>query len=255
MQMNELFSVKDKVVHISGGSGGIGRRIAEAFAEAGAKVIVSSRSEVALKATGLCYQVCDITDPAQVEHCVQDIVNQFGRLDVLFNVAGINFRHAAETFPVEKLDDILAVNVRGNYLMARACGQRMVAQRSGKIVNIASLHTFQSLSGVSVYGMSKGAIGSMTRALAVEWAGYNVQVNGIAPGFILTELNRKLWDDPKMRNWVDDRTPAHRLGQTSDLVGAAIFLASAASDFIAGQILSVDGGFSAGSTWPLEVPK
>ena len=199
--------------------------------------------------------MCDVTDPVQIERCVEDIVSQFGRLDVLFNVAGINFRHAAETFPVEKLDDILAVNVRGNYLMARACGQRMVAQGSGKIVNIASMHTFQSVPGVSVYGMSKGAIGSMTRALAVEWAADNVQVNAIAPGFILTELNRKLWDDPKMRNWVEDRTPAHRLGQTSDLVGAAIFLASAASDFITGQILSVDGGINAGSTWPLEVPK
>ena len=251
--MNELFSVKDKVVHISGGSGGIGRALAEAFAEAGARVIV--RSKVPLKDTGLCYQVCDVTDPVQIERCVQDIVSQFGRLDVLFNVAGMNFRHAAETFPVEKLDDILAVNVRGNYLMARACGQRMVAQKSGKIVNIASLHTFQSLSGVSVYGMSKGAIGSMTRALAVEWAAHNVQVNAIAPGFILTELNRKLWDDPKMRNWVEDRTPAHRLGQPSDLVGAAIFLASAASDFITGQVLPVDGGFNAGSTWPLTVPR
>lgn len=253
--MNELFSVKDKVVHVSGGAGGIGRRIAEAFAEGDAKVIVSSRREAALKGTGLDYRVCDITDPAQIERCVEGIVNQFGRLDVLFNVAGINFRHAAQTFPVERLDDILAVNVRGNYLMARACGQRMVAQRSGKIINIASLHTFQSLAGVSVYGMSKGAIGSMTRALAVEWAAYNVQVNAIAPGIILTEFNRKLWDDPKMRNWVEDRTPAHRLGEPSDLVGTAVFLASAASDFITGHVLPVDGGFSAGSTWPLEVPQ
>ena len=103
--------------------------------------------------------------------------------------------------------------------------------------------------------MSKGAIGSMTRALAVEWAVRNVQVNAIAPGFILTDLNRKLWDDPKMRNWVEDRTPAHRLGQTSDLVGAALFLASAASDFVTGQVIAVDGGCTAGSTWPLAVPE
>ena len=131
----------------------------------------------------------------------------------------------------------------------------MVSQRSGKIVNIASFHTFQSLPGVSAYGMSKGAIGSLTRALAVEWAAYNVQVNAIAPGFIVTDLNRKLWDDPKMRNWVEDRTPAHRLGQPSDLVGAAIFLATAASDFVTGQVLTVDGGCLAGSTWPLTVPE
>lgn len=253
--MSTLFSVEDKVVHISGGSRGIGRKIAEAFHEAGAKVVVSSRSEADLKSTGLAYQVCDVTDAGQVERCVEAIAGQFGRLDVLFNVAGINFRHAAETFPVEKLDEILAVNVRGNYLMARACGRVMVEQKKGKIVNIASIHTLQSLAGVSVYGMSKGAIGSMTRALAVEWAAHNVQVNAIAPGFIITDLNRKLWDDPKMRDWAEDRTPVHRLGETSDLVGAAIFLASAASDFITGEVLSVDGGFHAGSTWPLAVPR
>jgi gluconate 5-dehydrogenase len=253
--MSQLFSVEGQVVHVSGGSRGIGRKIAEAFSEAGAKVVVSSRTEADLKATGLCYQVCDIMDAGQVERCVNTIVAQFGRLDVLFNVAGVNFRHAAETFPVEKLDDILAVNVRGNYLMARACGRVMVEQKKGKIVNIASLHTMQSLAGVSAYGTSKGAIGSMTRALAVEWAAHNVQVNAIAPGFIITDLNRKLWDDPKMRTWVEDRTPVHRLGEPSDLVGAAIFLASAASDFVTGQVLSVDGGFNAGSTWPLAVPR
>ena len=191
----------------------------------------------------------------QIERCVEDIVSQFGRLDVLFNVAGINFRHAAETFPVEKLDDILAVNVRGNYLMARACGRCMVAQKSGKIVNIASLHTFQSLSGVGVYGMSKGAIGSMTRALAVEWAAYNVQVNAIAPGFIVTELNRKLWDDPKMRNWVEDRTPARQAWATEGSGWRGHLPGELGIDFITGQVLSVDGGFNAGSTWPLTIPR
>ena len=192
--MSQLFSLEGQVVHVSGGSRGIGRKIAEALSEAGAKVVVSSRTETDLKPTGLCYQVCDIMDAGQVERCVNAIVAQFGRLDVLFNAAGINFRHAAETFPVDKLDDILTVNVRGNYLMARACGRVMVERKKGKIINIASLHTMQSLAGVSVYGMSKGAIGSMTRALAVEWAPHNVQVNAIAPGFIITDLNRKLWD-------------------------------------------------------------
>ena len=180
---------------------------------------------------------------------------QFGRLDVLFNVAGVNFRHAAETFPEEKLDEILAINVRGNFLMARDCGKAMIRQGSGKIINIASLHTHQSLDGVSAYGTSKGAIGSMTRALAVEWAKYNIQVNAIAPGFIRTELNAKLWENPTMLNWVKERTPARRLGERDDLIGAAIFLASAASDFVTGQVLYVDGGLTAGQTWPLEVPR
>ncbi|HVW83114.1 MAG TPA: SDR family oxidoreductase [Bryobacteraceae bacterium] len=253
--MNELFSVKDKVVHVSGGSRGIGRAIADAFAAAGATVVVSSREEASLKATGLAYEVCDVTDAAAVERCASSIEQRFGRIDVLFNVAGINFRHAAETFPPDRLDAILDVNVKGNYMMASACGRRMVERGQGKVINIASLHTLQSLAGVSAYGMSKGAIGSMTRALAVEWAARNVQVNAIAPGFIVTDLNRKLWDDREMRGWVEARTPAHRLGQPSDLIGIAIFLASSASDFITGQVIAADGGFTAGSTWPLAVPR
>jgi NAD(P)-dependent dehydrogenase (short-subunit alcohol dehydrogenase family) len=253
--MNELFSVEGKVVLISGGSRGIGRSIADAFHKAGAKVIVSSRQEQSLKATGLDYRVCDISDAGQIKRCVDDVMGKFGRLDVLFNVAGINFRHAAETFPTEKFDEILAINVRGNFLMARDCGKAMIRQGSGKIINIASLHTYQSLNGVSAYGTSKGAIGSMTRALAVEWAKHNVQVNALAPGFIRTDLNATLWENPTMLNWVKERTPARRVGERDDLIGAAIFLASAASDFVTGQVLYVDGGFTAGQTWPLDVPR
>jgi NAD(P)-dependent dehydrogenase (short-subunit alcohol dehydrogenase family) len=252
--MDALFSLNNKVAHVSGGSRGIGLAIAHALQAAGARVVVSARSEPSLKASGLDYEVCDIADAAQIECCVQSIEQRFGRIDVLFNVAGINFRHAADTFSVKKLDEILAINVRGNFLMARACGRIMLAQRSGKIVNIASLHTFMSLPGVSAYGMSKGAIGSMTRALAVEWAARNVQVNAIAPGLIRTDLSASLWRNTELLDWAQKRTPAQRLGETEDLIGAAIFLASTASDFITGQVLCVDGGFVAGQPWPFEPP-
>ena len=253
--MDELFSVQGKVVHVSGGSRGIGRTIAEAFHAAGSQVVVSARSEQALKALGLDYQVCDVADATQIERCVESIVKRYGRMDVLFNAAGISFRHVAETFPQEKIDEILAVNVRGNFLMARACGRFMVAQGSGKIINIASVHTHLSLAGVSVYGTSKGAIASMTRALGVEWAAHNVQVNAIAPGFIRTDMTAKLWKDPKMQDWIKERTPAQRFGEPRDLIGAAIFLASAASDFMTGHVLYVDGGFTAGQFWPIEFPR
>ncbi len=253
--MEDLFSVQDKVVHVSGGSRGIGRAIALAFHQAGARVVVSARNAQTLAATGLEYEVCDIADGAQIQRCVDNIVQRHGRLDVLFNVAGINFRHAAETYPEARLDDILAVNVRGNYLMAQACGRVMIRQRKGKIVNIASLHTGFSLAGMAPYGASKGAIGAMTRALAVEWAQYNIQVNAIAPGFIRTDLNKVLWENEKIRAWALERTPAGRLGEPPDLVGAALFLASAASDYITGQVLYVDGGLTAGQTWPLTVPR
>jgi gluconate 5-dehydrogenase len=253
--MTDLFAVAGKVIHVSGGSRGIGRAIALGLAEAGAEVIVSARNEDSLKATGLPYMVCDVTDPPAVERTVAEIVARHGRLDVLFNVAGISFRHAAEFFPLDKFDDILNVNLRGNFLMARASGRVMVEQRAGKIINVASLHTFQSLPGVVAYGASKGAIGSMTRALAVEWAPYNVQVNALGPGFIVTDLNAHLWEDAEVRAWVESRTPAGRLGQPRDLVGAAIFLASAASDFMTGQVVYVDGGFTAGSLWPVPIPR
>jgi gluconate 5-dehydrogenase len=253
--MQDLFCVRDKVICVSGGSRGIGKAIAESFQAAGAHVLVTAKNESALRATGLDYQVCDVTDSAQIYRCIDYVIGRFGRVDVLFNVAGVNFRHRAASFPEEHLDEILAVNVRGSFLMAKYCGAAMARQGRGKIINIASLHTHQSLSGVSAYGMSKGAIGSMTRALAVEWAKNNVQVNAIAPGFIRTDLNAALWEDSEIRSWVEGRTPAGRLGEPRDLLGTALFLASAASDFMTGQVLYVDGGFTAGSPWPLKIPE
>lgn len=250
----ELFSLKDKVVHVSGGSRGIGRAIGEACVQAGARVVLSARNEATLQASGLDYEVCDIADAHQIERCVGNILQRFGRMDVLFNVAGVNFRHAAETFPEDKLDMILGVNLRGNFLMASACGRAMIARKQGKVINVASLQTHWSTTGVSPYAATKGAIGSLTRALAVEWAEHNVQVNAIAPGLIRTDLNKTLWEDPGILNWALDRTPARRLGQPCDLVGTAIFLASGASDFMTGQVLYVDGGLTAGSRWPLKVP-
>ena len=253
--MDELFSLKDKVIHVSGGSRGIGRAIADACHLSGARVVVSARTQATLEATGLPYEVCDVADSAQIERCVQSILSRFSRLDVLFNVAAINFRHAAETFPAEKVDDLLAVNARGNFLMAQACARPMIEQRQGKIINIGSFQGYMSLAGVSVYGSTKGFIETMTRALAVEWAAYNVQVNAIAPGFIQTDFNKALWQDPQIHAFAVARTPAGRWGTPADIVGTALFLASPASDYMTGQTLYVDGGLSAGSAWPLVVPR
>jgi NAD(P)-dependent dehydrogenase (short-subunit alcohol dehydrogenase family) len=252
---DSLFSVENKVVHICGGSRGIGRAIAQAFHERGAKVVVSARKEGDLKATGLPYEVCDIARSADIVQCVDSIARKFGRIDVLFNVAGINFRHAAETYPDDKLEDVLNVNVRGNFVMARECGRRMIEQKSGKVINVGSLHTGYSLAGMVPYGASKGAIGSMTRALAVEWAAYNIQVNAIAPGFILTDLNRAVLEKPEIKAFAETRALLGRIGEPRDLVGVSIFLASTASDYMTGQVVYVDGGLTAGTTWPLSYPK
>ena len=253
--MDDLFSLKDKVIHVSGGSRGIGRAIADACHQAGARVVISARNQATLEASGLPCEVCDIADAAQIEHCVDSIVQRFGRLDVLFNVAAINFRHAAETYPPEQLDNLLGVNVRGNFLMASASGRVMIEQRSGKIINFGSFQGLMSLAGVAAYGSTKGAIATMTHALAVEWAAYNVQVNAIAPGFIQTDFNKPLWQDPQIHAFAVARTPAGRWGTPADIVGTALFLASPASDFVTGQVLYVDGGLSAGQTWPLTVPR
>jgi gluconate 5-dehydrogenase len=253
--MNGLFSLKDQVNHVCGGSRGIGRAIADACRQAGAQAVVSARTQAALEATDLPYEVCDLAEPAQIERCVASVLRRFGRLDALFNVAAINFRHAAETFPAEKVDELLAVNARGNFLMAQACARPMIEQRRGKIINFSSIQGHVSLPGVAPYGSTKGFIETMTRALAVEWGPYNVQVNAIAPGFICTDLNKVLWENPKVRTWFEARTPVGRLGTPADIVGVALFLASAASDFVTGQILYVDGGFTAGSAWPLVVPR
>jgi NAD(P)-dependent dehydrogenase (short-subunit alcohol dehydrogenase family) len=250
--MSELFSLRDKVVLVSGGSRGIGRAIAEALRNEAARVVVCARYETTFETEGIEFEHCDVANSDQVSRLVERVVSRHGRIDALFNVAGTNFRHAARSFPEDKLEEILAVNVRGNFRMASACGAVMLRQRAGKIVNIASLHTFRSLPGVSAYAASKGAIGTMTRALATEWAPYNVQVNAIAPGLIRTQLNAALWEIPAMRHWADSQTPVGRLGETSDLIGVSVFLASAASDFVTGQIICVDGGLTAGAPWPLE---
>jgi len=218
-------------------------------------VIVSARDEQSLDATGFDHIPCDVLDEGAIRRAVEHVSHEFGRIDILFNVAGVNHRQAALTFPSEQFDRIYGVNVRGAFLMAREAGAVMAAHRGGKVVNIASLHSIHSLPVVSAYGASKGALASLTRALAVEWAPLNIQVNAIAPGLIRTDLNATLWQDPAMLHWVETRTPARRLGTPTDVVGAALFLASPASDFITGQILFVDGGISAGSPWPLNVPE
>jgi len=145
----------------------------------------------------------------------------------------------------------LGANLRGAFLLSREIGRHMLNRRSGCQINIASLNTDRPLKNVAPYAMSKAAVAHMTRALALEWGPSGVRVNAIAPGFILTDLTRKLWSDETMRAWGEGNTPQRRLGTPDDLVGAALFLASPASAFITGQILYVDGGFTAGFAWPI----
>ncbi|RLS67950.1 MAG: SDR family oxidoreductase [Planctomycetota bacterium] len=256
----ELFSVADQNVIVTGGSRGIGRAIAEGFAARGANVLICSRTQesvetalkemqdAGLKADGVA---CDVSDEQQILTTVQSAISRLGHIDTLVNVAGVNRRKRAETVTADDYDFILDTNLRGAFLMSREVGKHMIERKSGAQINIESLNTWMPLKGVLPYAMSKFGMQGMTRGLALEWGRHGVRVNSLAPGFILTDLTRKLWSDPEMQAWNQANAPLGRLGQPEDMVGTAIFLASKASAFMTGQTLYVDGGFSAGWSWPI----
>jgi gluconate 5-dehydrogenase len=259
---DELFSVAESVTLVSGGSRGIGKELARGFAERGANVIITGRDASTLEATARELSsaesevhpiTCDVSSPDQIQKLVETVVDEFGRIDTLLNVAGVNKRQRAESFTVEEYDFILDINLRGAFLLATSVGRRMIAQQSGVQINIDSLNTYAPLKGVTPYAMSKGGLSIMTRGLATEWGEFGVRVNAIAPGFILTDLTQKLWSNPTMHEWGKQNTPLGRLGEVEDMIGAAIFLASEASAFMTGQVIYVDGGFSAGLCWPIDL--
>jgi gluconate 5-dehydrogenase len=261
--MNDpLFSVTDQIVLVSGGSRGIGQALAQGFVQRGAKVIIASRELAALEAaakeisTGkhrVQTVVCDVARPDDIARMVEAVIGEHGHVDTLLNVAGVNRRMRAEQYAVEDFDFILDINLRGAFLVAQACGRRMLERGAGCIINIDSLNTYAPLKGVTPYAMSKGGVTMMTRGMATEWGPRGVRVNAIAPGFFPTDLSKKLWAQQKMSDWAKTITPLGTLGELKDLVGAAIFLASPASAFVTGQVLRVDGGISAGINWPIDL--
>ncbi|REJ95306.1 MAG: SDR family NAD(P)-dependent oxidoreductase [Planctomycetota bacterium] len=257
---DSLFSVADQVVLVSGGSRGIGKALAKGFADCGAKVIITGREQSTLDAAAagissgthpVQARVCDVADTGRIGPVVEDIAAEHGRIDTLLNVAGVNIRQPTEDFTQEQYDFILDINLRGAFFMAQAVGKQMLAQGSGSIVNIDSLNSDGPLKYVAPYAMSKCGLTSMTRSMAMEWGPKGVRVNGLAPGFILTDLTQKLWSNPTMKEWGEFNTPLGRLGVPEDLVGTAVFLASPAAGFLTGQTIYVDGGMVAGRVWPI----
>lgn len=254
------FSVKDKVTLVSGGSRGIGRALAAGFHQAGAKVVITGRNEESLQETARQIAtdgrdvdtiVCDVADVDAVREMVDHVHQKHGSIDVLLNVAGVNIRQPAMDFTEEQYDFVVDINLKGAFFVAQNVGRHMTAQGSGSIINIDSLNTYAPLKNVLPYAMSKGGVVMMTRGLAVELGPAGVRVNTIAPGFILTDLTKQLWSDPTMRAWGETNTPLGRLGEVEDLVGAAVFLGSDAAAFMTGQVVRVDGGFTAGLNWPI----
>lgn len=256
-----LFDVSNTVVVVSGGSRGIGLAIAEAFAAQGAKVVITGRDQTTLQAAcsatrptphAMSCQPCDVADVGAVAACVDAITADHGRIDTLINCAGVNIRKPALDYTADEYDRIMDVNLRGAFFMAQAVGKQMQRQGSGNQINIDSLSSNAPLAQIAPYAMSKSGMSSMTRALALEWGKHGVRVNAVAPGFILTELTKKLWSDPNLQAWNRTVTPLGRMGAVEDLIGTAIFLASPAAAFLTGQVIRVDGGASAGINWPID---
>jgi NAD(P)-dependent dehydrogenase (short-subunit alcohol dehydrogenase family) len=257
---DDLFNVRKQVVLVSGGSRGIGKAIAEGFARREAEVIITGRDPLTLEQTtnelaaggvSVRSMVCDVAQPAAIDRLVDHVIQQWGSIDTLINVAGVNRRKAAATVTEEDYNYLLDINLKGAFFLSQKVGQQMIARGRGNQINIASLATDRPLKYAAPYAMSKAGLGQMTRALALEWGPNGVRVNAIAPGFIITDLTRKMWADDAMHSWAKANTPQRRLGQPQDLVGVALFLASPAAAFLTGQIIYVDGGFSAGWSWPI----
>lgn len=264
--MPDLFSVADQVVLVSGASRGIGLALAQGFAERGARVVITGREAATLDQAAAALSaaarhavvpiVCDVAKRADIDRTVERTLAEVGPIDVLLNVAGVNRRKPAEEVTEEDFDFILDINLKGAFLMAQAVGRGMLARGRGNQIHVVSLNNYAPLPWVLPYAASKAALGHLTRGLATEWGPRGVRVNAIAPGFILTDLSKALWANPVMRAWGEQNAPLGRLGVPEDLVGTALFLASEASAYMTGQVLFVDGGFSAGLPWPIaQVPR
>ena len=248
--MQDIFSLKDRVAVITGANRGLGQAMAVGLAGAGASVAVVGRTPAPqviekIEAQGVRgkFYTHDLTDIDGIPALVARITADFGRIDILINSAGIQSRHKAAEFPKEDWDRVIGVNMNAVFFMCQEVGKVMLAQKRGKIINIASLLSFQGGLTVPAYAASKGGVAQFTKSLANEWASQGIHVNGIAPGYMETEMNTALIADATRSRQILERIPAGRWGRPEDMVGAAIYLASPASDYVNGAIITVDGGW------------
>ena len=247
----DLFSLAGRIALVTGAAQGIGLALAEGLAGAGARVVLNGRDPArlaaaadGLRAHGLAAETAafDVTDPAAVEAGIERVEREIGPLDILVNNAGIQRRAPLESFTLAAWRELMRANVESVFLVGQAVARRMIPRGRGKIINIASLQSEAARYGIAPYTAAKGAVKNLTRGMCTDWARHGLQVNAIGPGYFATPLNQALVEDPAFDAWLRQRTPAGRWGRTEELQGAAIFLASAASDFVNGQVIYVDGG-------------
>lgn len=254
-RMARFFDLKGKVVLITGGGGALGGALARGFAIYGADIALADSSqdamrpvaeEVRARGRNVLTLVCDVVDETSVQSAVDQVVAEFGHLDVLITAAGIANRIPTEEMPVDVWQKTMDVNVRGTFLACQKAGKQMIKQGGGKIITIGSVRGFQgNPGGYSGYTTSKAAVHGLTKQLATEWAKYHINVNAIAPALFQTPLTRQVMEDPALYSFHIARIPMGRIAIPDDFVGAALFLASDASEFMTGAILNVDGGWIA----------
>lgn len=239
---------------VTGGATGIGRAISEAFMDNGAAVVIGYRSsadaaaELAARAAHapVAAIAADLTDPRQVEHlCAEAAARLGGPIDILVNNAGMTRRAPMVELDSAAWQEVIDTDLTAPFLVGRRVARGMCERGRGKIINTCSLISERARLGTAAYGAAKGGLQMLTRAMAVEWGPHGVQANGIGPGYFVTEMTQPLADDPAFNAWLRERTPAGRWGETTELVGPAVFLASDASSFVNGHVLYVDGGFLA----------
>jgi len=248
--MTQAFDLSGKVAVVSGATRGIGLGIAIGLAEAGADIVLLQRSddtstEEKIKALGVRCKIiqCDLMNLNEVKQAIPRAIETMGSVDILVNNAGIQRRSPAVDFSEQDWDDVLNVNLKAVWILCQQAGRHMVEKNSGKIINIASLASFQGGLFVPAYASAKGAVGQLTKALANEWSSQGVNVNAIVPGYIATEMNTALINDPVRSRQITERIPAGRWGNPEDFKGPAVFLASDAADYVHGHLLAVDGGW------------
>jgi NAD(P)-dependent dehydrogenase (short-subunit alcohol dehydrogenase family) len=252
--LDELFSLDGRVALVTGGSSGIGRAIARALAGAGARVVVLARGEAALADTAAeiaaaggtaAWVSADLGDRAALERGAREVTGRFGEPDILVTSAGVNLRPHLSALTADQWDRTIAVNLTAPFLLGQCFGPSMAERGWGRIINIASQQAVRAFGNSGGYGASKGGLASLTRSQSEAWAASGVCCNAISPGFVITPLTREAASDPERCAALAARTMVGRNGEAGDFEGIAVFLASRASAYVTGQVIFVDGGFSA----------
>jgi NAD(P)-dependent dehydrogenase (short-subunit alcohol dehydrogenase family) len=255
--MENIFDLTGKTAIVTGTSRGLGRYFARALAKAGADVVITSRElssliEFRKEIESLGRKVLplrlDVLSQSDIENMVRATIEEFGKIDILVNNAGLNIRRPGTEVSQKDWDTVLNTNLKGSFFCSQAVAKEMIKRSYGKIINIGSCTCVFGMEGIAAYTASRGGILSMTRSLAVEWGRFGITVNVLAPGWFKTAQNAVLYENEEWLKYITDRIPLNRPGRPNDLDGAVLLLASDASQYITGQMIMVDGGFTTGAT-------